>query len=121
MNERKVVTDDYTVTFKNTIANSMLFTKMAEWANSDESLTGLRNQFAYIASHIEKWEGGGWKPPKSAEPSELTKSFDAFIMRFSLEQMRELSSAVDTLHSPIANAVAKPDKALSGDELSDPN
>jgi hypothetical protein len=84
---------------------------------------GYRDHFCVFAARLGGVEGlDGWQPvDETATQEEFTACYLAFAEHVDFETFYALADAVADLKGPVADAVEKPEAALTPDEQADPN
>jgi hypothetical protein len=113
-----------TIVFKKSLRISMFYSRLNAALVPDESLddVGEREQFAWIAAHIESVTGIGWKPPQmTGSAKQWEQCYQDFLDAVpGYEFFNAASVALGQLRAPVADAIQKRDADLTDDERADP-
>ena len=113
------------ITFKKSLRNQMFYHHLRDLlvTDDDQPDRGERFQYAFIAAYAVEVEGLQWTPPKMGDrPKTCEASYQAFLDAIpDYSTFNDLYGIIDSLHTPLADDVQKPDDALTDDERADPN
>jgi len=129
MHEKMVefTTNDETrarLTLRDTLRHDIRFAVMQpRFAGDEHPDQGFRFDFCWLVARVTAVEGlGGWQPvDETATPDEFTACYHAFAERVDRTTFYDLVAVVNAFKQPVADAVEKPEAALTPPEAADPN
>ena len=116
--------EDASITFKNTmrhdVRDAVMRDRFVDDAMPDR---GYRDHFCVFASRIAAVKGlDGWQPvDETATQEEFTACYLSFTEHVDFDTFYALVDAINDLKAPVADAVEKPEDALTAEEKADPN
>lgn len=114
-----------TVNFKKSLRNAMFYRQLRDaLVNSNEQPDQVeRSQYAWLAAFVVDVTGLDWTPPRMGENTKkIEASYQAFIDAVpDFDLFNALLNVVNELHTPLADAVQRPNEALTDAERADPN
>ena len=115
--------EDASITFKNTMRHDIRFTVMRErFAGDGHPDRNFRFDFCYALAHVHAASVPGWEPvDETATPDEFTACFHAFAEQVRSDTFYEIVRGLNDLKEPVADAVEKPEDALTAEQAADPN
>ncbi len=125
--EAKSKIEDVTFTVRATVRNAMRDDMLRDALGVDLAKKKLTPEqttqanYCFVAAHVVAIQGVDWQPPDvPADAEAIRANYEQYLDTVPRRLETAISKAINRLYSPTANAVEKPDSALTEDEEADP-